>query len=60
MDIVYKDEGYAIMGGCFEVYKEMGSGFVEPVYQECLEIELGMRSTLFVAQQQAICVPLEE
>lgn len=27
------------MGACFEVYKEMGCGFLESVYQECLEIE---------------------
>jgi GxxExxY protein len=25
------------------VYNEMGPGFLEPVYQECLEIELGLR-----------------
>jgi len=28
------------MGACFEVYKQKGCGFLEPVYQECLEIEL--------------------
>src|SRR5688572_5961956 len=47
MDIVYKEESYAIMGACFEVYKEMGSGFVEPVYQECLEYELTARGIPF-------------
>ena len=39
-EIVYKEESYAIMGACFEVYKHMGCGFLESVYQECLEIEL--------------------
>ena len=39
MDVLYKDECYKIMGACFEVYKEKGCGFVEPVYQECLSIE---------------------
>ncbi len=34
----------------FEVYKEKGRGFVEPAYQECLEIELGLQGTRFVAQ----------
>lgn len=43
-EILNKDESYAIMGACFEVYKEMGCGFVEPVYQECLEMELGLRA----------------
>jgi hypothetical protein len=32
MEIVHKAESYAIMGACFEVYREMGCGFTEPVY----------------------------
>ena len=40
MSIIYKEESYAIMGACFEVYKEKGNGFLEQVYQECMEIEL--------------------
>ncbi len=31
-EIVYKEESYAIMGACFEVYKNMGCGFLESVY----------------------------
>lgn len=38
-DLIYKDECYAIVGACFEVYKDKGCGFYEPVYQECLGIE---------------------
>ncbi len=38
------------MGACFEVYKEKGSGFVEPVYQECMEFELGDRKIPFTAK----------
>jgi GxxExxY protein len=41
MDLINKDESYAIIGACFEVYKEKGNGFVEPVYQECLKLEFG-------------------
>ena len=39
VDIVYKEESYRIIGACFEVYNQMGCGFVEPVYQECLCLE---------------------
>jgi len=41
--ILYKEESYAIQGAIFEVYREMGSGFLEAVYQECLERELERR-----------------
>ena len=51
-NIIHKLESYEIMGACFEVYKEKGSGFVESVYQECLEIELGLRNIPFKAQQE--------
>lgn len=40
------------MGACFEVYKEKGPGFLEQVYQECLEIELEMRGILFVPKHE--------
>ncbi len=49
-DIIYKDESYRIMGACFEVYTEMGCGFLEPVYQECLEIELVSQGIVFRPQ----------
>jgi GxxExxY protein len=45
--ILYKEESYRIMGACFEVYKEKGCGFLEAVYQECLEIELELRGIPF-------------
>jgi GxxExxY protein len=38
-DIICKNESYAIIGGCFEVYNDKGCGFLELVYQECLAIE---------------------
>jgi GxxExxY protein len=47
----HKDETYRIIGTCFEVYKEKGCGFLEPVYQECMEIELELQGILFVAKQ---------
>jgi GxxExxY protein len=46
--IVFPDECYAIQGAVFDVYREMGCGFLEAVYQECLERELTTRGTPFV------------
>ena len=52
--IIYRLESYEIMGACFEVDKEKGSGFVELVYQECLEMELGDRKILFRVQPELV------
>jgi hypothetical protein len=51
-EIIYKQESYDIIGACFEVYKEKGNGFLEPVYQKCLEIELRLRGIQFLSQSQ--------
>lgn len=50
--IVYQDESYQIQGAIFEVYREMGCGFLESVYQECLEKELRNRKIPFESQVQ--------
>ena len=49
--IVYKNESYQIQGAIFDVYREMGCGFLESVYQECLEKELQLRSIPFTSQK---------
>jgi GxxExxY protein len=51
-DLIYKEEVYAIMGGCFAVYKDKGCGFLEPVYQECMEIEFDYLKLPAVPQPQ--------
>ena len=51
-DLIFKTESYVIMGACFEVYKDKGCGFVEPVYQECLAIEFQHRNVPFIEQQE--------
>jgi GxxExxY protein len=38
-ELLFKDEVYSIAGAMFEVYKTLGPGFLEPVYQEALSIE---------------------
>lgn len=52
MELIYKEEAFALIGACFEVYNELGNGFLEDVYQEALEDELGRRSILFTAKPQ--------
>ncbi|MEM9478780.1 MAG: GxxExxY protein [Verrucomicrobiota bacterium] len=49
-DIVLREEMYGVMGACFEVYKSKGCGFLEDVYQECLEIEFAHLNIPFVSK----------
>lgn len=51
-NLVLADETFAIRGAAFEVYKTMGAGFLEAVYQECLGVEFGQRSIPFRATPQ--------
>ncbi|MGJ8634943.1 MAG: GxxExxY protein [Luteolibacter sp.] len=50
MALLLEEETYSILGACFEVYKEKGCGFLEDVYQECLEIEFEIRNIPFVSR----------
>jgi len=50
--LLFESESYAIRGAVFEVYREMGSGFLEAVYQECMEKELRRTGIPFAAQPE--------
>lgn len=51
-NLIFKDECYRIMGACFEVYKEEGSGYGEALYQECLGIEFDMQQIPAIPQPE--------
>lgn len=42
-EFIHGNETHALLGACFEIYKEKGCGFLEAVFQECLELELSDR-----------------
>ncbi len=48
--ILFKEESFAIQGAVFEVSREIGCGFLEAVYQECLQREFELRNIPFQAQ----------
>ncbi len=50
MDLIYKQEAFTVIGACFEVYNELGAGFLEDVYQEALERELAFRKVFFCSK----------
>jgi len=45
--MLYETEAYEIQGAIFEVSREMGIGFLEQVYQECLALEFAARGIPF-------------
>ncbi len=51
-ELIYKDESYAIVGAAQEVYYQLGTGFLEAVYQEAMEIEMFRREIPFEPQKQ--------
>lgn len=64
MELVYKEESYQLRGAFFEVYKEKGCGFLEAVYQECLEKEFRLQGIPMVSQPELTLtykgMPLEQ
>ena len=43
------------MGAAFDVYNQKGYGMAEEIYQECLEIELGLRGIAFLPKAELKC-----
>ncbi|MCC7307591.1 MAG: GxxExxY protein [Acidobacteria bacterium] len=51
-ELIFKDEVYSIVGAMFEVYKTLGTGYLEAVYQEALAVEFGQRGIPFEREHQ--------
>lgn len=47
--VLYGAEVFAIQGAIFEVNGQLGAGFLEAVYQECLSLEFAARDIPFEA-----------
>ena len=50
--LIFQEESYRIIGACIEVHRRMGCGFLESVYQDCLEIELEHQGIPFRSQPE--------
>ena len=51
-DLLFKDECYELNGCIYAVNRKLGSGFLEAVYQEALEIELRRKGIPFISQHE--------
>lgn len=50
-NLLFEEATFRIRGAVFDVYRTMGPGFLEAVYQECLAIEFAERTIPFTALQ---------
>jgi GxxExxY protein len=48
--LLFEEEAFLIRGAVFEVSREMGAGFLEAVYHECLALEFTRKDILFASQ----------
>jgi GxxExxY protein len=51
-ELIYSEEVYQIIGAAMDVYYQLGRGFLEPIYQEAFQIELGRRGIPFKPQSE--------
>jgi GxxExxY protein len=56
VDLIYKEEAYKIIGTAMAVHRELGHGFLEAVYQEAFEIELGLQGIPFESE---VALPID-
>ena len=49
-ELLYKKEVYQIIGAAIEVHKELGPGFLESVYEECMCIESKLKNIPYETQ----------
>ena len=54
-NILFKDESYKVVGAAMNVHNILGHGFLEPVYQEALQIEFEF---LQIPHQREVSLPI--
>ncbi len=51
-EYIYRDESYKIIGACMEVHKQLGCGFLEPVYQKALAEEFKIQGIPYIREKR--------
>ena len=50
--LVFEDETYELIGICMDVHRTLGHGFLEIVYKDAIEFELGIKGLSFVWEKE--------
>ena len=50
--MIFEEESKRIINACLEVHKELGCGFLEPVYQSALALEFGKQGIPFEKEKK--------
>lgn len=54
MALYREEETYKIIGTCMKVHQELGSGLLEVIYKDALEIEFGVNNIPFVREKEFV------
>lgn len=52
INLLLKEDTYALIGLCMEVHRELGHGFLEIVYKDAIERELNEKGISFERERQ--------
>jgi GxxExxY protein len=51
-NLIYQEETFKIIGACIEVYNTLGTGFLEIIYKDALEIEFKNRKIPYIREKE--------
>ena len=54
MALYREEETYKIIGACMKVHQELGSGLLEVIYKDALEIEFKVNDIPFVREKEFV------
>lgn len=52
MALLFEEDTHKIIGACMQVHQKLGSGFLESVYQEALELEFQKQQIPYIRHQK--------
>lgn len=51
-EIIFKTDSYRLVGVLYDVYNNLGNGFLEIVYKDAIELELSSRNISFEREKE--------